>query len=146
MDSREATDGAEVVEWAARQSWCDGNVGMWGMSYGAITTFKTAAAQPPHLKAIVPIMGTLDIYRDFVYPGGCLNCLGAFGAWGSFMIAMNLMPPMYHDTEGRWLRVWKERLENCPVPDVFPWQDHPSNDEFWQSKTIDAERIQNQHS
>jgi len=62
------------------------------------------------------------------------------------MIAMNLMPPMYHDTEGRWLRVWKERLENCPVLDVFPWQDHPSNDEFWQSKTIDAERIQNQHS
>ena len=41
---------------------------MWGMSYGAIITFKTAAAQPPHLKAIVPIMGTLDIYQTSSIP------------------------------------------------------------------------------
>ncbi len=142
MDPREATDGAEVIEWTARQPWCDGNVGMWGMSYGGITSFKTAAAQPPHLKAIVPIMGSLDIYHDFLYPGGCLNCLGAFGAWGSFMIAMNLMPPMYQDPEGRWYHLWKERLEHCPPPYIVPWQDHPAYDEFWQSKAIQAERIQ----
>lgn len=142
MDPREASDGAEMVEWTARQSWCDGNVGMWGMSYGGITSFKTAAAQPPHLKAIVPIMGSLDIYHDFIYPGGCLNCLGAFGAWGSFMIAMNLMPPMYQDPEGRWSHVWKERLERIPPPYIFPWQEHPHYDEFWQSKAIAAERIQ----
>ena len=78
MDQREATDGAEMVEWAAQQPWCDGNVGMWGMSYGGITSFKTAAQQPSHLKAIAPIMGSLDIYHDFIYPGGCLNCLGGF--------------------------------------------------------------------
>ena len=142
MDPREATDGAEMVEWAAQQSWCDGNVGMWGMSYGGITSFKTAAAQPPHLKAIVPIMGSVDIYHDFLYPGGCLNCLGAFGAWGSFMIAMNLLPPMYQDPAGRWYQVWKERLDHCQPPYVFPWQDHPPYDEFWQSKAIAAERIQ----
>jgi hypothetical protein len=141
MDPREAPDGAETVEWAARQPWCDGNVGMWGMSYGGITSFKTAALQPPHLKAIVPIMGSLDIYHDFLYPGGCLNCLGAFGAWGSFMIAMNLTPPMYQDPAGRWYRLWKERLENCRPPYMFPWQDHPAYDEFWQSKAIQAERI-----
>lgn len=142
MDPHEATDGAEMVEWAARQSWCDGNVGMWGMSYGGITSFKTAAEQPPHLKAIVPIMGSLDIYHDFLYPGGCLNCLGAFGAWGSFMIAMNLMPPMHQDPEGRWYQLWKERLENCAPPYVFPWLDHPAYDEYWQSKAIPAEKIQ----
>jgi putative CocE/NonD family hydrolase len=142
MDPREATDGAEMVEWAAQQPWCDGNVGMWGMSYGGITSFKTAAAQPPHLKAIAPIMGSLDIYHDFLYPGGCLNCLGAFGAWGSFMIAMNLMPPMYQDAAGRWYKLWRERLARCAPPYVFPWQDHPTHDEYWQSKVIPAERIQ----
>jgi len=142
MDPHEADDGAEMVEWAARQPWCDGNVGMWGMSYGGITSFKTAAAQPLHLKAIVPIMGSLDIYHDFIYPGGCVNCLGAFGTWGSFMVAMNLLPPMYQDAEGRWSRVWKERLENIPPPYIFPWQEHPHYDEFWQSKVIDAEKIQ----
>ncbi len=141
MDPREATDGAEMVEWTAHQPWCDGNVGMWGMSYGGMTAFKTAAVQPPHLKAIVPIMGSLDIYHDFLYPGGCLNCLGAFGAWGSFMIAMNLMPPMYQDAAGRWYHVWQERLEKSQ-PYILPWQDHPTYDEFWQSKAIQAERIQ----
>jgi putative CocE/NonD family hydrolase len=82
MDPREADDGAEMVEWAARQPWCDGNVGMWGMSYGGITSFKTSAIQPLHLTAIVPIRGSLDIYHDFIYPGGCMNCLGTFGAGG----------------------------------------------------------------
>lgn len=142
MDSREAADGAEMVEWAAQQPWCDGNVGMWGLSYGGITSFKTAAAQPPHLKAVVPMMGSLDIYHDFLYPGGCRNCLGALGAWGSFMIAMNLMPPMYQDPAGRWYQLWQERLEKVTAPYVFPWQDHPNYDDYWQSKAIAAERIQ----
>lgn len=31
-DDGDMKDGAEVVEWAARQPWCDGNVGMWGIS------------------------------------------------------------------------------------------------------------------
>src|SRR5438309_6685973 len=69
-DPREATDGAEIVEWAAKQPWCDGNVGMWGMSYGGITSFKTAAGGPPHLKAIVPMSGGLDHYQELVYPVG----------------------------------------------------------------------------
>jgi putative CocE/NonD family hydrolase len=49
---------------------------------------------------------------------------------------------MYQDPEGRWYRIWKERLEHCPPPYIFPWQDHPAYDEFWQSKVIQAERIQ----
>ena len=102
IDPRENKDGAEVVEWAASQPWCDGNVGMWGISYGGVTALQSASEQPPHLKAIVPIYASVDVYSDLIYPGGCLNCLSAFGTWGSFMTAMNLMPPGYQDPEGRW--------------------------------------------
>ena len=42
------------------------------------------------------------------------------------------MPPMYQDPAGRWYELWKARLENCPPPYIFPWQEHPTYDEFWQ--------------
>ena len=92
------------------------------------------------MKAIVPIQGSADIYRDYLYPGGCLNCLGAFGAWGSFMLAMNLMPPTNVDADGHWYKVWMERLESGK-PYVFPWTDHPAHDEYWQRKVVDPSKI-----
>jgi len=140
-DPREATDGAEIVEWAADQPWCDGSVGMWGMSYGGITSFKTAAVSPPHLKAIVPMNGGLDHYHDIVYPGGCFNCLGILGGWGPFMTAMNLTPPMHQDPDGRWYRLWRERLKAARAPYIMPYQQHPNFDEYWESKTVVGENI-----
>ena len=71
FDPREARDGHEVVEWVAAQPWCDGQVGMWGVSYGGITALSVAATRPPHLRAIVPIHAGADIYHDFAAPGGC---------------------------------------------------------------------------
>src|SRR5215813_12734156 len=76
MSESEAGDGVELVEWAAAQPWSNGNIGMYGVSYGGISALRIAAARPPHLRAIVPIFASADIYDDFVYPGGCLNCLG----------------------------------------------------------------------
>jgi uncharacterized protein len=140
MDRGEGRDGAEAVEWAARQSWSDGNVGMWGLSYGGYSSLKTAAEAPPHLKAIVPMEGGTDIYSDYLFPGGCLNCLGAFGAWGSFMLAMNLMPPINADAQGRWYKAWMERLE-AGQPYVMPWTEHPARDAYWQRRAVDPAKI-----
>src|SRR5436309_1553433 len=66
-------DGADAVEWAARQPWSDGRVGMFGVSFGGITQLLTAADRPPHLRAIAPDSATSDLYRDVVYPGGILE-------------------------------------------------------------------------
>src|SRR4029077_19585940 len=43
------------VEWLAAQPWCDGAVGMWGISYGGFASIQVARLRPPHLRAIVPI-------------------------------------------------------------------------------------------
>jgi putative CocE/NonD family hydrolase len=141
MHRQEGLDGAEIVEWAAAQEWCDGNVGMWGLSYGGITSFKTAAAKPPHLRAIVPIMGSLDIYHDWVYPGGCRNMLGACGVWGSWMLAMQLLPPMHQDAGGRWREVWQTRLETAE-PYLVPWADHPDHGPYWEERVVDPAGIE----
>ncbi|MDX6730721.1 MAG: uncharacterized protein QOC54_669 [Baekduia sp.] len=140
MNRQEGDDAAEIVEWAAAQPWCDGNVGMWGLSYGAITSFKAAALKPPHLKAIAPIMGSLDPYHDWVYPGGCRNALGAAGVWGSWMLAMQLLPPMLQDPAGRWHEVWRARLESGE-PYLVPWAEHPDRDEYWRERVVDAADI-----
>ncbi|MEO2033681.1 MAG: CocE/NonD family hydrolase [Planctomycetaceae bacterium] len=66
-------DGAEVVEWIARQPWSDGCVGMFGHSGSGITQFYVAAHNPGPLKAIIPGAAPADIYRDIGYPGGIFN-------------------------------------------------------------------------
>jgi putative CocE/NonD family hydrolase len=67
------TDGADGIEWAAKQAWSDGRVGMIGVSFGGITQLLTAAARPAHLKAIAPSSALSDLYRDVTYPGGVLE-------------------------------------------------------------------------
>src|SRR4051794_20037515 len=38
----ETLDGYDAVEWLARQPWCSGAGGVWGISYGAFTSIQVA--------------------------------------------------------------------------------------------------------
>lgn len=67
---QEIRDAYDVIEWAARLPWCNGRVGMAGVSYLAIVQWRIAASQPPHLACINPWEGFSDIYRDYAYHGG----------------------------------------------------------------------------
>ena len=69
----EAVDFYDAIEWAAAQPWCNGNVGLSGISYFAINQWFVANLQPPSLKAIIPWEGFADMYRDALYHGGILN-------------------------------------------------------------------------
>ena len=69
----EAIDFYDAIEWAAAQPWCNGNVGLSGISYYAINQWFVANLQPPSLKAIMPWEGFADIYRDALYHGGILS-------------------------------------------------------------------------
>jgi len=70
MSPQEGEDVYDLVEWAGAQPWSTGAVGMLGVSYLAISQWRTAALQPPSLRAIVPWEGLTDPYRDLVRPGG----------------------------------------------------------------------------
>jgi putative CocE/NonD family hydrolase len=76
----ESQDGFDTVEWAARQPWASGKVGMFGCSYVGFTQVSAAAAQPPSLCAIMPWHTFCDSY-DLFYQGGALS-LGAGLSWG----------------------------------------------------------------
>lgn len=85
----EAQDGYDVTEWFARQPWCDGNIGMYGLSYPGITQYLVAGKAPPHLKAIIPEMAMFDIY-SFVYPGGVLR-EEFITSWGKGIVFLDKM-------------------------------------------------------
>ena len=68
----EAVDFYDAIEWAAAQPWCNGNVGLSGISYYAINQWFVANLNPPSLKAIMPWEGFADIYRDALFHGGIL--------------------------------------------------------------------------
>jgi hypothetical protein len=70
MGKQEVRDTYEVVEWIAKQPWCDGKVGMFGVSYFAWIQVFVAALNPPHLKCIFAPHGLTDFYRDWIYRGG----------------------------------------------------------------------------
>ncbi|MFC1872916.1 CocE/NonD family hydrolase [Chloroflexota bacterium] len=71
--SPEPEDGAEVIEWIARQPWCDGNVGMFGISYFGWIQLYIAELAPPALKCLFAPWAASDLYRDSVYHGGILG-------------------------------------------------------------------------
>ncbi|MGH9089011.1 MAG: CocE/NonD family hydrolase, partial [Acidimicrobiales bacterium] len=70
---RETEDLYACIEWAAAQSWCNGKVGLCGISYFAINQWHVAGLRPPHLTALIPWEGAGDYYRDSTRHGGILT-------------------------------------------------------------------------
>ena len=80
--TQEGRDGYDFIEWAAAQKWCSGKVAMFGNSGVAMSQWRIAAENPPHLTCIAPWEATGDQYRESIVEGGIP---GFFG--GSIVIA-----------------------------------------------------------
>jgi uncharacterized protein len=86
--AQEQQDLYDVIEWVAEQPWCDGNVGMSGVSYMGRTQLFAAEQQPPHLKAIFPYDASCDFYRDACFHGGIATNFTTH--WTSFVMNLNM--------------------------------------------------------
>jgi uncharacterized protein len=69
----EADDGAAAVEWLSRQPYCDGAVGMYGMSYMGGVQWLAAARRPPALRALASATAPFDFQADHFRRGGALQ-------------------------------------------------------------------------
>lgn len=68
--TQDGRDGYDFIEWVAAQDWCNSKVGMAGNSCVAMTQWRIAAQQPPHLTCIAPWEGTSDQIRESLGEGG----------------------------------------------------------------------------
>ena len=131
---RELSDACEVIEWVAAQAWCDGNLGMMGISWGGFNSLQVAALRPPALKAIISIGSTVDRYNDDIhYKNGCL--LSSNFNWSSVMLCYASRPPDPELVGERWKDMWLHRLNTQPFP-LEIWLQHQRKDEYWQHGSI----------
>lgn len=131
----ETRDGFEAVEWLAGREWCDGNVAMWGISYGGFTSIQVAKLRPPHLRAIVPVMATDDRYTtDVHYIGGCVTA-SELSQYAVSQVAMNAMPPDVEFRGAGWLGEWRARLEATP-PWLFEWLRRQRDGPYWRPGSL----------
>ena len=130
---RELADGEAVIEWIARQPWCDGSVGVIGISWGGLNSLQLAFRRPPALKAVVAASSTEDRYRDDIhFMDGCL-LTDNFG-WGAQMTACLTRPPdpvLCNDWRTEWLR----RIDDLPFL-AAKWQRHPLRDGYWKHGSV----------
>jgi putative CocE/NonD family hydrolase len=136
-----ALDGHDVVEWLARQPFCDGNVAMWGSSYLAYCQWATAAQRPPHLKTIVPVSAPfygVDVpFRSNIFESYTVRWLGIL--WGRA-----LQDKVFAD-QPFWRRRFQQWLEEgVPFGELDDyvgmssvlfreWVSHPHQDRYWDS-------------
>ncbi|MFP5343012.1 MAG: CocE/NonD family hydrolase [Candidatus Limnocylindria bacterium] len=131
----ETRDGYDAVEWLAEQPWCDGSIGMWGISYGGFTAIQVAAMRPPHLRAIVPVMATDDRYLDDVhYRGGCVT-VSELSQYAVSQVAMNAMPPDAGSRGPGWRDDWRARLE-ATSPWLFTWLREQTDGPYWRRGSL----------
>lgn len=69
---RETQDLYDCIEWSAAQPWCNGKVGLNGISYYAMNAWQVACLEPPHLTAICAWEGAGDFYREATRHGGIM--------------------------------------------------------------------------
>ena len=64
---QEQVDGEQVIWWLAHQTWSNGNVGMFGISWGGFTALQMAMRHAPGLKAILATDATAELFHDDVH-------------------------------------------------------------------------------
>ncbi|MDX6665077.1 MAG: uncharacterized protein QOG68_1283 [Solirubrobacteraceae bacterium] len=128
-------DGAEVVDWAAHQSWSDGNIGMLGFSFTGTSQIATAAYAGPALKAIMPGNVFPDLYGDISYPGGVYNALipawvggGRQAVVGTAAMTQGATDPTCNANEAQQAAPNEGQTLDTTM--------HPFRDEFWSHDAI----------
>lgn len=132
---QELSDAEEVIAWLSRQPWCDGNVGMAGISWGGFNALQLAYRQPPALKAIITICSTDDRFNeDIHFAGGCL--LNDNLDWAAFFwsYAQARCPDPRLVGDG-WKRQWLHRLENMPFL-ADRWIAQQAKNDYWKHGSV----------
>ena len=137
---QESDDGHDVVEWLADQPWCDGQVGMWGGSYGGYAQWATAKARPSGLVTIVPTapaFAGVDVpFRSNIFSPYIMQ-------WLTLVGGRTIQDRVFFGQEAFWgerFRRWFESGASLaalddqlgmPSETFQEWLSHPAPDSYW---------------
>ncbi|MEM8859761.1 MAG: CocE/NonD family hydrolase [Chloroflexota bacterium] len=122
-------DAVEVIEWIANAPWCDGNVGMYGLSWGGYNGIQLATLAPEPLKAIVVAGATDDRFdNDTHFIGGVIA--SEHIGWAVTLLSFLTRPPDPAIVGDSWKKIWVDRLN--ALESILPtWLAHPIRDDYW---------------
>ncbi|MBI1494785.1 CocE/NonD family hydrolase [Halocynthiibacter styelae] len=129
----ELSDGEDIIAWIADQTWCNGNVGIQGISWGGFNGLQLAARRPPALKAVISIGTTVNRYTDDIHYKGGIQLSENIG-WVATATSWNSMPPDPALIEN-WREIWLKRLENAPNLGKI-WTEHKNRDDYWKHGSV----------
>ncbi len=139
--AQEARDGHDVVEFLAKQPWCNGKVAMWGGSYVGYDQWATMKELPPHLATIVPV-ASVRPGMDFPFQRGIWYSYDI--QWLTFTSGVTPNSGLFGG-DGFWKQKFGEMYANHQPfntldqgvgngTTVFQkWLRHPAFDSFWQA-------------
>jgi uncharacterized protein len=147
--AQEARDGHDVVEWLARQPWCNGKVTMWGGSYAGYDQWATASQRPPHLATIVPVASahpgvdfpsSHGIFYSYdiqwlTYTSGKtpnVNLFGESSYWRQKFRELYVSHRPFRELD---------RLVGNPSSVFQTWISHPAFDDYWKSMLPTPEQV-----
>ncbi|MEO1733452.1 MAG: CocE/NonD family hydrolase [Pseudomonadota bacterium] len=118
LSARDGEDFYDAIEWAGAQPWSNGNVGLNGVSYLAISQWVAASGNPPSLKAMIPWEGQSDNFREVLFHGGIPET--AFSAFWLNRIATlahkRPVPPDFAVKLGQRYPLLMKRLQSALQP------------------------------
>lgn len=144
---RETKDFYEAIEWAARQPWSTGKVGLLGISYYAVSQWLVASLQPPHLAAIIPWEGAADHYRDKSRHGGIAS-IAFVDTWYKRQVLSN-----QHGNPRGQMDPWLKELATGPEQlsedelaanrgdPASSFLNHPLVDEYHRGRSADWSKV-----
>jgi uncharacterized protein len=134
-----AEDSYDVIEWLARQPYCNGKVAMWGGSYQGWVQWVAAGILPPHLATIVPVAAP---HQGFDSPMRN-NILGPYSLQWLNMIAGRTSQEKVFMDQSFWNRGFQRWFESGAcfadldrrlgfASQTFQeWLEHPFLDDYW---------------
>ena len=151
----DADDGYDCIAWIAEQPWCDGNIGMQGVSYLGSTQLMAARTHPPALKCIMPTAFVGDCTRCFPFSCGVPN-KGPYMQWYQVVDAERWddMDVAYCDMRAVEHPKWGAAFHKRPLIDAADsvlsgdklqaYRDtisSPMNNEFWEKIHFTDEQL-----
>jgi putative CocE/NonD family hydrolase len=145
--ANEARNGHDVVEWMARQEWCNGKVAMWGGSYAGFDQWATLKESPPHLATIVPAAAAhpgvdFPAFKN-IYPSYLMQ-------WLTFTAGVTPNSKLFGEDEFWVSKFRRLYLEHRPFQDLDlvvgsrnahfqKWLEHPTPDSYFDEMVPSAE-------
>jgi predicted acyl esterase len=120
----ELDDGMEVIDALSKMPYSNGNVGMFGISWGGFNSLMLAARNPPALKAVIAAHSSDDLYYNDVH---FIDGVFHIDTYEPEIVTDNAFPapdryevtPAYFSDrfdQKPWIFTWKEQqVSNVPL-------------------------------